>query len=405
MSIAQRWSEERIPEKLAEEVSAHLQEAKEEGHMLKLGSHKDVIELLESYREAAANNYFSGIGIVMVGMRRIAAIDWAGDINVEPSLQEGFDRIQERIKKSISEWSFPPQDESLDLSWVRYNITTGPLCFDFITWLVRAEMNRRKAGAPGPLKVGFWMSPDPEKWLMAQGYRRQKWLDQVFRPALNFIGAVEDDRAVYGHHEETYVQKKMVDDFEAGVPVRLLQAPPGGVEGAVTITLREKQSVDGRNYITGEIFRNSNIDGWIRFGEMLQKRGEQVIIIRDTAKADEPVAGFKTSPIASRDLTVRMSLYGAAKMNWFVGNGPAILCHFSELPWTQFLTVDGATRLSSAEGLKSIFGIEVGEQFPWSKDNQRITWAPDTYDNIMSAWEAQMVGSNIKEASDGSQNR
>jgi len=48
-------------------------------------------------------------------------------------------------------------DETLDASHVCYKRRhTGPLGFDFIYWLVDAEMTRVREGAPAPLKVAFW---------------------------------------------------------------------------------------------------------------------------------------------------------------------------------------------------------------------------------------------------------
>src|SRR5215472_7787747 len=268
-----------------------LEATAEENRTLKLVAHPDILDLLESYWQATHERHFTGLAVVMVGAGRVAAIDWAGDIRTEPMLLEGVELLQKRLGGSIEEWSFPPHDESLDASYVRYNLCCGPLGFDFLVWLIRAEMNRIRHGAPAPLKVGFWKSAVPAKWLTAHGRRRQHWLDNVFRPMLGFIGAVEDERAVYGHCDDTYLTRPIVEDSRKGIPVPMMVPPRGGVPGAVTITLREK-----RNDSREELIRNSNVDGWVRFAEMLQRRGETVIVIRDTAKADEPIPGITTHP-------------------------------------------------------------------------------------------------------------
>jgi hypothetical protein len=67
-------------------------------------------------------------------------------------------------------------------------------------------------------------------------------------------------------------------------------------------------------------------------------------------------------------------------MNYFVANGPAALCHFSDYPYTSFM-----------------FGIDVklharhqpvGSQLPWATKNQRFIWGPDHYEEIWKAHES-----------------
>src|SRR4029079_2629381 len=97
------------------------------------------------------------------------------------------------IGNSIDNYKLPERDESLDASYVCYDCCRGPLGFDFLNWLVDAEMIRIREGAPAPLKVGFWLGKSSEiigdelVW-----HRRQHWLKNVFRPLLQMIGAVED---------------------------------------------------------------------------------------------------------------------------------------------------------------------------------------------------------------------
>ena len=79
-----------------------------------------------------------------------------------------------------------------------------------------------------------------------------------------------------------------------------------------------------------------------------------------------------------------MALYAEAKMNFFVSNGPVSLCVFSDAPWMQFVTL-GSEEMSKFWVEHA--AVEKGEQYPWSKPNQRIIWQPDTYENLVAAWE------------------
>ena len=216
-------------------------------HLLR--SNDDVVEMLMTYLEAAKKHPFGQIGIVMVGYPNIAAIDFAGEVRLEKMLQEGVERLKKRVDASIDEWEFPERDDTLDASYVRYNIAVGPIGFDFLTWLIRSEMVRRKEGAPAPLKVAFWEGKEAEKRRNGYDrYDRVHWMDHVFRPCMGFIGAVEVERALYGRSEPIFVPRTMVEDARKGVEVPMLQPPGGGWPDVVTITLREK--------LVGDTWRN-----------------------------------------------------------------------------------------------------------------------------------------------------
>jgi hypothetical protein len=308
-----------------------------------------------------------------------------GQCALEKVGKQGLEKLVEMTEEALGNAEYPLRDPELDASYACYNMTTAPLAFDFLVWLVYAEMRRRKADAPGPLKVGFWLGRDPS--LALADAKRVQWLEHVFRPALALIGAVEDQRAVCGWREDRYTIGAIVDRARDGDEV-----PRFGLEcghkmtssyepGAVTITLREADHWP---------HRNSNIPAWLRFAHDLRWEGHNVVFIRDTAKAMEPIGDFETDPLASFDLQMRMARYQSAKANLFVSNGPVTLGVFSDRPWLQFVPVEdessgyAANRPSFWERAN---GVKVGNQYPWSGPAQRLVWERDTYQSIHAAWE------------------
>ncbi len=340
-----------------------------------IGPNPAVIELLELYLETAKKQAFDHVAIGMTGYPNIAACDHAGDVALELAMRDTLSVLRGKVQKSIDNWTLPPQDEKLDASFVRYNVMNGPLGFDFINWLVEAEMIRVREGAPFPLKVGFWLGHQKEISPV-----RLHWLNNVFRPALAFIGAVEDNVvAIRGRCKEVYVMRDIVKACKAGERVPIFTT---GAEcpypHAVTITLREAAH---------DPYRNSNLEAWLKYADKLQRRQKQkVVIVRDTAKANEPLKGFTTYPQASKSLSHRLTLYEGAKCNFFVQNGPVGLAFYTKRPWLQFEGLQ-ANSVFSGEWWPAAHGIAPGEQFPWSTESQRIVWAPDAYENIVSAWE------------------
>jgi hypothetical protein len=345
----------------------------------RVAGNQDVIDLLETYLVTARENDFGHIAICMVGHPNVAAIDYTGEISLELSQLEALGILRSKIDQSIANWTPPPRDESLDPSFVCYNLANGPLGFDFLVWLIDQEMTRIRVGAPHPLKVGFWLGHDAAT-RMRQDHRGM-WLDRVFRPALTLLGAVEDPRAIGGHRSEVFVTRNIVARSRAGEPVPRFSSGHALTHGRyVTITLRESSHWQ---------HRNSKIDDWIRFARDLRQEGRRVIFVRDTERADMPIKGFEIAPYASRDLIARAILYEGSDCNFFVSNGPVTLAVFGDRPWLQFVPIepDGSGYTpNTGKFWRESAGIGPGEQYPWSAPSQRMVWAPDTYDNIKQAW-------------------
>jgi len=75
-------------------------------------------------------------------------------------------------------------------------------------------------------------------------------------------------------------------------------------------------------------------------------------------------------------------------MNLFVSNGPCTLGWFAEWPWMTFVKIEADDHEYASNTTKfwrENF-VPVGEQFPWSKRDQRIVWSDDSYENLVRAW-------------------
>ena len=342
----------------------------------------EAVAALEQYLKFAKEGHI-GYAVVMVGDARNKMIlgMTTGSTIFEPAIATNIRKMAEKVEKDALNRSFPPHDPSLGADYVAYNIPNGPLSYDFIAWLIDAEMTRIRKGAPAPLKVHFWMGRDGTE--LPEKTRRKQVFENVVRPALALIGAVEDPKAKNAGSKEFYLIGDIVKACKAGETVPRLKAPSPLDEPGfhpVTITLRECDHWP---------HRNSNMDAWMRFARYLEAQGEQVIFIRDTAKVAEPL-DFTTCPAASINLHDRIALYEAAKCNLFVSNGPGSLCVFGERPWLMFIELmeDGHPyEVNTPTYFREKLGLEKGDQHPWSGPDQRIVWAPDTYENIVEAWE------------------
>lgn len=352
-----------------------------------------VIQLLEIMLARAKEGRAGYLIAIMVAAGENPFGGYCGSSLLEPDCMRGLESMAGQMNSGALNRTMPPRDTNIPADCVCYNVPGGPLSFDFLTWLVDAEMTRRREGAPAPLKVCFWYGQDGQSGL--EDDRRQGLMANVVRPALKLIGAVEDSTVTYGRAKEMFTTKDIAAAVRAGESVPKLRPSLDAMRTVarwlkadecdyraypVTITLRESEQYP---------YRNSNLNAWLCFATYLQQRDERVVIVRDTAKAKIPIMGFETYPEAAINLDIRCALYDRAKINMFVSNGPATLAYFSSRPWMMMLHLepDGHPYTPNTPKFwQEQFGVEPGGQFPWSLPDQRIIWAKDTYENLVAAW-------------------
>lgn len=354
---------------------------------------KAVIDMLEQVLAEARKGKLCHVAVIMSQFGVHPGIGVAGEVAMSESCKRGVVDLIKAIDDRNSNGIMPPRDEALGEDYVCYNCVVSPISFDFMFWLVDAEMRRRAAGAPAPLKVAFWKGRDGIGRLNEPIIRQ--FFENVIRPLLRLIGAVEVDAAKYmGRCKNCYVSKDVVAYCKEGQEVPRLTAPAGAkldvaewlqrrgiTKPPVVITLREAQHWD---------HRNSNIEAWCRFAADIARKGERVIFVRDTRRAMEPLKGWITYPEAAVDLHIRTALYERAKANLFVANGPAALAMFIDTPMFSFtpLEPDGHTYFpNTPQFWADNMGIMPPEQFPWFRPDQFLFYDHDTYENITAAWE------------------
>jgi len=270
-----------------------------------------------------------------------------------------------------------------------YNYATDPANFDFLVWLVEAEMTRRRHGASGPLKVKF-------SHTAALTEKGRLFHENVHQPLLTLVGAVQDASSSGGWRKAFFTTSDMVQASKRGEQIPRLHADDqcmdavqqwlqdrSGGRQPVTITLREASHWPNRN---------SSLENWIKFAKDKLK-DEYVVFVRDTEKGNEPLDGFDTYPQASFHVRVRMALYEQAKINLFISNGPCMMGVFSDKPYLCFIPLnppdqpDKEFYANNPEWWVQHNGIGPGEQWPWALPGQEMIWKHDTYENLCEAWD------------------
>lgn len=276
-----------------------------------------------------------------------------------------------------------------------YDLACSPPTYDFVSFLVGAELERIDRGAD---TIAVHVLPGP-----AEGFRqdklppfnldeRRRMRDEIVLPMAKLLPSCEwvrlaDDREnppapSFGWGQVRYGFGTMMRAARNNCyPLRApSNAPRLALRRYVTITLRECDYWPSRN---------SNVEEWIAVAAGLQKRGFTPIMVRDTARAHELIDGIANSPQAAQDISFRASLYAHAEMNLFVNNGPAWMCLFLGAPTL-------ITKMASADApvvspqFFAAHGLPPDSEWPNAKPRQRIAWIEDNRADILREFDKVM---------------
>lgn len=262
-----------------------------------------------------------------------------------------------------------------------YDLAISPPSFDAVSFILHANIVKKSRGfdtmrvliSPGP-QDGF--RADNSKMWPPRDKRRQM-LEEIIVPLFRMAPAeVEilreplNDKRVWGVDDRKYSVTNLFDARKAGeCSLRPAHGDLTKKDRLITITLREA---------THHPDRNSNVDEWVRAARKLWDRGFEVVVIRDTHMADEPL-GVATCTAASYDLDFRVAMYRSALCNLFVNNGPAWLCMGADAPMVVYKMISGGGKWEYSRNFWKHFGIV--DQLPGSPSHQRLVWNDNGEEN------------------------
>jgi hypothetical protein len=309
-----------------------------------------------------------------------------------------------------------------DILHAFYDLGVAPVTYDFLWFLVGAELARDRLGVnsihivivPGP-HAGF-RRENPEIEQHFDIAARRARIGSVLLPACALLQTVTGI-TLAGSREEAQHLAEMAGD--AVFPTRYEPAVPSysgpqevlrvGREerrhiGPLRATSTDLQSVDawlGSHRCKGEIVtitlrgygytpeRNSNIPAWAAFARRLDSRFSPVIV-PDTAQAfvgvPDEFSGLPVFTEAAVAIGVRMALYERAYLNLGVNNGPMGLCWLdARTRYITFKMLNDAAPQTSADYMEFL-GFAIGESLPFATPWQRWVWEDDTLEVIDSAF-------------------
>jgi hypothetical protein len=219
-----------------------------------------------------------------------------------------------------------------------YRLSQHIASFNFFEWLLYAQTQ-------GATHVNFdAQNAKAVKWPADQVERRFR---SILLPGPALAGMTHSIGSI-GHDFGNPSGALAVAAWKSGKMRRLCSVKAPGNE-RYTVTLRKTYRANGRD---------SDEEVWRTFADEIGAR-----VIPD----------YDIEPIHLHD---RVALYAGAEMNFFVSNGPGVLCSFTEYPCMIFDTHLAAGSLKS-DGVGGW-----GAQYPWMVKNQYAIWQAATLANI-----------------------
>jgi hypothetical protein len=318
----------------------------------------------------------------------------------------------------------PPGDNAI---YAVYDLSQGPVTYDFTHYLMLAERFRRMSGRTGLYIIfvpasgdGFrhvsprdgFMERDRKLWRLLNllapcAYLIPNCVGMTICPTREDASALlrtlpQDDVYPPYYSIETptcpYALSKVVQQAAAGVELRAFQAPPlaanmvrhwfaeiAGTKPVVSITMRQSDF---------QTERNSNIGAWRQFAEFCVAQGFHPVFIPDTeallAGTQERFDGFSVLELPALSVGYRMAIYQESFVNAMVNNGPHGLCIYHPAARSLVFKVLNPAVPTCTAAYLAAHGIRPDHQLPFSGPHQTIVWEFDDAEAIERAFTAMV---------------
>ena len=285
-----------------------------------------------------------------------------------------------------------------------YDLSVGPVSFDFVVFAVKAELARREAKADKlhmvivPFERGVaGMFRDKTKLYDEHEMSWRLW--NICIPACRLFGASvtlatgwDQAKKLRGDHvwpadwdRQTLTDRRhligdLITASRAGKVIPLLSASEHARR-----KVRNIYKAFGRPVVTMTLrstyLRERNVDrsAWLVARQRIEKDGAAVAVLEDTDVALAQGTGY-----GELNLDLRMAQYQEAGLNLQANNGAASLCWFSSTAWRMF---GAAVPSDEWGGLFVTQGLQLGESWPWSGPQQRIVYGLTSADQIVAEYE------------------
>jgi len=293
-----------------------------------------------------------------------------------------------------------------------YDLSVGPVSFDFVVFGIKAKMEAVRVGAT---RLHIVIVPDPrgiggmfrDKTALYDEAEMRWRLWNILIPACQLLGASvtlaldwlqakriasEKEWKQWPHDwdQQTLKDRRhLIGDVitwrRAGQQVPTLRASEHArrkVKQAYRLLGRPVVTMTLRNTYLKE--RNSDVAAWLVARQNIEAKGFAVVTLEDTNVALGQGQGY-----GELNLDLRAACYEEAAINLQSNNGAASLCWFSDRPYRMF---GAGVPMDEWQGLFVKQGLHYGESWPWALEQQKLVYGPTTQNQIIEEFDAWAAG-------------
>lgn len=314
--------------------------------------------------------------------------------------------------------------QNTEVLYAFYDKRTSPTTFDFITFLILAELERKRTRCRSihVVLVGYHdedaVRLESTEFNTVHNSSRTidnefiRWrLHNVLIPCCGLLESCSGITTCSSYEEAEAIESavsyfRFPEDYSVARPTNrtsLKYLPEEGNQVRTSAFVRAPQqalsAVDqwlcrragNRKVVTISLreapynqARNSSMDQWAEFVRQVDKSKYCLVIVRDTYAEEDLPAAFSDCLIydsASWNVSLRMALYQKSYLNLTVSNGPIVLMIFCDLARYLVFKMCADTGVSNADAMEKMHGIRMGDPPPVTYNPfQRLVWEEDHCD-------------------------
>ncbi len=317
-----------------------------------------------------------------------------------------------------------PPKFSRDTLYCFYDLRYSPITFDFLHFLVFAEVVRRKRNF-AHLSVLICTGDDrlfrqhTEKDVVLDDDEKLWRLRHVIAPACwslpscRGVWIAHDRGDVRGFHatldqrqvfplnytpespQIAFTIRQMVALHNAGCDLNVFEAPANAkrkvAEWVLANKIHRPIAALSLRYDQWHLWKNSNLNEWQKFEEHLLGQGLQPVVIPDTFLAlrglfPPTAADTKMFFQGSLDFELRAAMYDAAFVTISSHGGPAMYNLFRQD--SRCLIFQGDEPNPNEAEFFRMWNVKWGDQPPWASPLQRIVFQRDSFENLVNSLDA-----------------
>ena len=310
-----------------------------------------------------------------------------------------------------------------------YDLQVSPITFDFLWFLVGADLERRRRGLDAvhvvivPGRAGGLRREREDYENVVDAEARAQRISNILLPACPLLPTCAGVTHAASRRHAGFIRAALASHlypqgYESVLPVfagsrECLQnaGPDMPHIPSLRATSENLRSIDrwaashsgGRRIVTITLrnyaympARNSNMQAWTAFARALDPARYMPVFVPDLAQTlngqTQELQVFAVLGEAAWNLGLRMALYARAYISMGVNTGPMGLCWLNARTHYATLNMAPPDVPQTTEAFYRELGFEPGRSLPFAGPTQELVWEADTRDAIERAFARVAAG-------------